>query len=206
MKIILKQFFYIALMYRKTTILSLLIALLFSLGCGQAEREQKLAAREKQVMEQQQELILKANELALKEARLQKLAKSLDSSSILQDSLEARFPHLAGNWEVQMICTQATCTGSAVGDSKTERWAISLAGGSVIAQAYTKNVLSRVYVGNYQDGLLQLAAQSADSATEGAAQINVFLQQSADSLSMTGKRSITRPGCQIVYNLTMKKQ
>lgn len=197
-------------MYRKTTFLYRQLALIFVtgliLGCGQAKREQQLAAREKQVMAEQQALILKANELALKEARLQKLAQSLDSSTILQDSLMARFPHLTGNWNVQMICTQATCSGSAVGDSKTERWSIALAGGSVIAQAYTKNVLSRVYVGNYQDGLLQLAAQSADSVTDRQAQIAVFLQQSTDSTSMTGKRTIIRPDCQIVYNLTLKKQ
>jgi len=176
------------------------------MGCGQAEREQKLAAREKQVMEQQQELILKANELALKEAKLQQLSKTLDSAHYNEDSLSSEFPQLEGKWDVNMICSLATCKGSAVGDTKTEQWTFSLVGGSVMAQAYTKNILSRVYLGKYQNGLLALTAQSADSIMDKGAQITVSLKEMSDSLSMEGKRSIVRPDCQIVYNLTLKKQ
>jgi hypothetical protein len=193
-------------MYRKTTTILLFAVLLLSLGCGQAEREKKLAAREKQVMEQQQELILKANELALKEDQLHKLAKSLDSAHVIEDSLKVKFPQLPGKWNVSMVCSVATCSGSAVGDTKTEQWTFSISGSSVIAQAFTKNVLSRVYVGQYKDGLLQLTAQSADTTLNSNTQINVFLRQMNDSLTLGGKRSIIRPDCQIIYNLTMKKQ
>lgn len=193
-------------MHYKTTYLILFIGLILTAGCGQAEREKNLATREKQVMAQQQELILKANELALKESRLQQLAKSLDSATIQVDSLNTLFPQLPGKWNVNMVCSQAGCTGSAVGDTKTEQWSFSLAGSSVIAQAYAKNILSRVYLGKYQDGFLQLTAQSADSTLDGGTQITVFLRQMGDSLTMSGKRSIIRPDCQIVYNLTMKKQ
>ena len=175
-------------------------------GCGQVKREQDLVNREKQLQAQQQELILKANELALKETKLNELAKNMDSTHIREDSLHLQFSQLAGNWDVTMNCTQATCSGSAVGDTKTERWIFALAGGSVIAQAYAKNILSRVYIGKYQDGLLQLSAQSADSIADGGAQINVYLRQTSDSLSMTGKRTIIRPNCQIIYNLSLKKQ
>jgi len=105
-----------------------------------------------------------------------------------------------------MVCSVATCSGSAVGDTKTEQWTFSVSGSSVIAQAFTKNVLSRVYVGQYQDGYLQLTAQSTDTTLNSNTQINVFLRQLNDSLTLEGKRSITRPDCQIVYNLTMKKQ
>ena len=184
----------------------LILGILLLSGCGQAEREQKLADREKQLLKQQQELMLKANELALKEAKLNELTKSLDSAHFSEDSLKLQFPQLTGKWDVTMNCTQATCSGSAVGDTKTERWTFALAGGSVIAQAYTKNTLSRVYIGKYQDGLLQLSAQSADSIADGGAQINVYLRQASDSSSMSGKRTITRPDCQIIYNLTLKKQ
>lgn len=193
-------------MFRKTTTLLIATVLILSLGCGQAEREKNLASREKQVMEQQQELILKANELALKEVKLNKMAKSLDSAHITEDSIKTLFPQLPGKWDVNMVCSQATCAGSAVGDTKAEQWTFSLAGSSVIAQAYAKNVLSRVYVGKYQNGLLQLTAQSADSTLDGGTQIKVFLRQMNDSLRLDGKRSIIRPDCQIVYNLTLKKQ
>ena len=180
--------------------------LLFAAGCGQAAREQQLVAREKQVREQQQELILKANQLALKEAELQQLAQNLDSTAHRQDSLKAKFPQLPGGWNVQMDCTQATCPGSAVGDTKAEQWIFSIVNGSVIAQAYAKKLLSRVYVGQYQNGVLQLTAQSTDTVLDGHAKITVFLRAATDSLSMTGKRSIIRPDCQIIYDLTMKKQ
>lgn len=178
--------------------------LLFS-SCGQQEREQKLAAQAKQLREQKQELILKANQLALKEKQLNDKEKHLDSALTIQDSVAVLFPKLAGNWNVNMVCSQATCAGSAIGDTKNEQWVFSLQGSSIIAQAYAKKVLSRVYVGKYVGGLLQLTAQTADSATESAVQINVFLRPVGDSTNMNGKRNITRPDCQIVYNMNMKK-
>lgn len=189
--------------YRILLILSMGI-LLFN-SCGQQEREQKLAAQEKQIREQQQELILKANQLALKEKQLEDKEKHLDSALISQDSVAAIFPKLAGNWNVNMVCSQATCAGSAIGDTKNEQWVFSLQGSSIVAQAYTKKVLSRVYVGKIQGGLLQLTAQSADSSVESNVQMNVFLRPIGDSTSMNGKRNITRPDCQIVYNMNMKK-
>lgn len=195
-------------MFRKTTqiILPVFTALVLLAGCGQSAREKQLDEREKQLQLQQQELIQKANQLALREAALEQKAQSLDSTAIHRDSLEVQYPHLAGNWNVQMVCSQATCAGSAIGDRKTEQWSFALRGSSVIAQAYTQSRLSRVYVGQYQEGLLQLMAEPADTTEDNNTQIAVFLRTSGDSLSMTGKRTIIRPGCQIVYNLTMKKQ
>lgn len=186
-------------------LLILSMGILLITGCGQQEREQNLVSREKQVREQQQELILKANQLALKEKQLEEKEKHLDSALIGQDSIAAAFPKLAGTWNVNMICSQATCAGSAVGDTKNEQWVFSLQGSSIIAQAYTKKVLSRVYIGKYRDGLLQLTAQAADATIESNIQMNVFLRPIADSTSMSGKRNITRPDCQIVYNMNMKK-
>jgi len=192
-------------MRHQITFIFLTFSFILLAGCGQAEREQKLAAQQKQLIQQQQELVLKANELALKEAKLNELSKSMDSAHIKEDSLKIQFPELTGKWDVTMNCTQATCSGSAVGDTKTESWTFTLTGGSVIAQAYAKNILSRVYIGKYQDGILQLSAQTADITADVGAQINVYLRQANDSLSMTGKRTIIRPDCQIIYNMTLKK-
>lgn len=188
------------------TLLSGCLYILFFTSCGQAAREQKLADREKQVIRQQQELIVKAGQLALKEAQLTMREKHLDSALTIQDSLITLFPKLAGNWNVSMVCSKATCPGSAVGDTKTEQWKIELQGNTVIAQSFTKKVLSRVYTGNYKDGLLQLTAGSLEATADTNTQINLFLRPVGDSTSMAGKRNITRTECQIVYDLTLKKQ
>ena len=193
-------------MKHKTTIFFVVISLLLTIGCGQAEREQKLAAREKQLINKQQSLLTKANELARKEANLQLLANSLDSEHHHEDSIINRFPHLPGTWNVNMICSIATCKGSAVGDSKSERWSFSLVGSSVLALAYTKNALSRAYLGKFRNGGLMLHALSGDTILDNDAQINVTLQQTGDAEILKGKRSISRSDCRIVYDLSLKKQ
>lgn len=184
---------------------SVILLFLLLAGCGLHEREQRLTQQEQTLREQQQELILQANQLALKENQLDARARQLDSAKTQSNLLATTFPKLAGRWDVNMICSKATCSGSAVGDTKNEQWLINLQDSSIIAQAFTKNTLTRVYAGTYKDGLLQLNAQAAGSVADPSVQINVFLRPTGDSLSMDGKRTISRPNCQIVYNLTMKK-
>lgn len=175
------------------------------LSCGQSQRQRQNAALERKLNEQRQELILQANQLALQQANLDARAKHLDSVQVSGDSLMTVLPKLAGTWDVNMNCTQATCAGSAIGDTKNEQWIISFHGNAILAEAYSKKVLSRVYTGSYNDGIIQLSAQSADSMMDKNIQISAFFRPIGDSLIMNGKRSIIRPGCQIVYNLAMKK-
>lgn len=186
--------------------LLLWMAAFFLLSCGQRQRDQQNTQLEQKLNEQRQELILKANQLALQEASLNARAKHLDSIQITSDTLTTALPKLAGTWNVNMICSQATCSGSAVGDTKNEQWEISFHGNTIMAEAYSKKVLSRVYVGDYSDGIIQLTAQMPDSTVDNNFQINVFFRPIGDSLVMNGKRSIIRADCQIIYNLTMKKQ
>ena len=193
-------------MKRPLIFIECLLLVGFLASCGQAKREQQLVAREKQVLELRQELNMKASALALQATKLNQMSQQLDSANIIEDSLKVNFPLLSGRWVVSMTCSETTCQGSAIGDTKTEQWLISRQAGSIIAQAYNNQTINRVYVGKYKDGALQLKAQPILSTTDTTTTINVVLQPQSDSLMLSGKRTINRPDCRIVYDMTLKKQ
>ena len=193
-------------MKRPLNFIPVLALLMYLASCGQAEREQKLVAREKQVLELRQELNLKANALALQATQLNQMSAQLDSVNITQDSLKSRFPLLVGKWQVSMTCTETNCPGSAVGDTKTEQWLISKSAGSIIVQAYSNQTVNRVYVGKYHQGSIRLTAQPILTDIDTTTNIKVVLQPQKDSVALAGTRTIHRADCTIVYEMTLKKQ
>ena len=105
-----------------------------------------------------------------------------------------------------MNCIATTCSGSAVGDTKSEQWEISYQEKTVVAKAMSDNVLVRVYSGSYSGNLLQLTAQSEESDPGQAAKIAVRLSLLHDN-EMEGEREIMRvDDCRIVYALSLKKK
>ena len=112
-------------------------------GCDLDEREK--AVERKALELQQKEEELQARELALtqKEEALARLTQPLDSTH--KDSSLIYDPRLIGLWSVRMTCTQTTCPGSAVGDTKTEQWELSYQGHHILAKALVSDTLTRVY-------------------------------------------------------------
>jgi len=181
---------------------------LFS-SCGIQEQKEKLAQKEQALKQKEQELALKEQELNRREQALNERQKKMDSVLTMPDTLTAKYPNLIGNWTVKMVCTDATCPGSALGDTKVEQWSLGFSNNQVIVKAFNnKKQLTRVYTGYIApDGSLSLSAQIAEPDTSEplSAQINVSLTRSKDGI-MSGQREILHPdNCHIVYSLSLKK-
>lgn len=189
------------------------IFLFFSLfiflpGCEMHKREQELKVKVAELNQKEQELLLKEKSLQLKQEELAKREKLLDSTAFQNsiDTLSALHPNLPGLWNVTMRCTETTCTGSAVGDTKKEQWEISFQNNTVIAKAMSDNKLLRVYSGTYEGSLFELSAQQDNVVTAPSAKMIVRLQKTKEN-EMAGQREIIRPEeCRIVYALELSKQ
>ncbi|HVK96300.1 MAG TPA: hypothetical protein VM368_00715, partial [Flavisolibacter sp.] len=115
-------------------------------------------------------------------------------------------PVLVGRWTAQMVCTETTCPGSAVGDSKTETWDIQYINNKVIAKAQSGEQLVRVYTGIYTGNTLELVENNESTGTQPATKMVVQLRI-VNPRSMEGQREIIREGnCKILYSLQLTKQ
>jgi hypothetical protein len=187
----------------KRIILSVGVLLMLA-GCNYRAREQALQARESALAQREQALFVREQTLQLKETELQHLAQRLDST--LRDTAFVYNPDLVGHWNVKMTCTETTCHGSAVGDTKLEVWNIYYNDRRVIAKAMDGQKLVRVYTGAFKDGQLELGEEPDISPGIPITQMFVRLT-SLDSLTMEGQREILRSGdCRILYDLQLKKQ
>jgi len=176
-------------------------------GCSMREREKELEEKINVLNQKEQELLLKEKSLQLKEHELAKKAKVLDSTLTSQnDSVAARNPHMVGTWNVKMHCTETTCSGSAVGDVKTEQWEIAYQDNAIIAKAMAGNTLLRTYTGNSSGNTMLLTARSEDTSVRKLTTINVRIIASHAN-EMEGQREITRADdCRILYALEMKRK
>lgn len=95
-----------------------------------------------------------------------------------------------------MNCTETSCEGSAIGDTKTEQWEISYgADNSVTINAFSGKDLVRIYNGAYRTAGLQLAHEN---------RIRIDLRLVAPD-KLEGTREVTQPSCRIVYSVTANK-
>lgn len=185
--------------------------LLFLQSCGLREREEALKQKETTLSQKEQELLLREQSLALREEELLRQRKAADSlrlrdSTALLDTAATVNPALAGLWDVQMTCTETSCAGSAVGDTKTEVWEISYQQNDVIAKATAAGKLVRVYSGRLRGATLELTEAQQSKASPDA-KFSVRLQLT-DEAKMHGQREIERltEKCRIVYLLALSKK
>ena len=181
--------------------------ILFLLTCNSCtldKKEEQLQQWENNLKQKEQELIVREKTLQLKEDELTRKGAYLDST-IKKDSAVKYDTSLIGSWDVKMVCTEATCTGSAVGDTKTEQWVISSEGSNFIAKALSGGKLLRVYTGIYTGNTLELIAQVEPNAGQPAAKMVARLHI-VHARRMEGEREITREtDCKIIYTLEMDK-
>jgi hypothetical protein len=174
-------------------------------GCDYRSREEAIRKKEAALNEKEQQLLLKEKSLQLKEQELLQKQKVIDSTSAADTT--ARYnPNLIGLWNVQMTCTETTCAGSAVGDTKTETWEISYQDKNLIARAMVNDELVRVYSGIFTGNTIELV-DVHEAGTPPGTKMIVRLTITDDS-KLEGQRSIERPGenCRIVYTLVMDKK
>ena len=200
----------------KQKIVFLGLWLMIATGCGLQEREKELEKKISEVNQKEQELLLKEKSLQVKEEELAQRKKLLDSSSkksvvdsvakkSVADSVAVLHPELAGTWNVTMRCTETTCAGSAVGDTKNEQWVISYQDNTVIANAISDKKIVRVYAGSYNGNSIELSTQPDDADPEQKTKMVVRLQVTKEN-EMAGQREITHADdCRIIYSLELKK-
>ncbi len=190
--------------------LLLLSSLIASPGCSADEHEKMLQAKETKLNEKEQQLSIREQTIQLKEEELTRRQQLLDSTAVkvpaLPDTLSRLHPQLPGVWNVTMRCTETTCAGSAVGDTKTEQWQLSFQNNNIIVQAMSDKKLLRIYTGSYIANFFELSSHQEGVDQQQATKMLVKLQvKKADE--MTGQREIIRENdCRIVYALELRKQ
>jgi len=189
----------------KLIILFLLLSFLNS-GCGLRERELELEKKINEVSQKEQELLLKEKSLQVREEELTKKEKQLDSTTNNPaDSVFSPHTQLTGKWNVTMRCTETTCSGSAVGDTKNEQWEFSFQNNVLVARAFSDNKLVRVYSGTNNGNSVELSTQPDNADPLLSTKMIVRIQEIKEN-EMQGQREILRPdNCHILYALDFKK-
>lgn len=180
----------------------LLMPVLLTLACDSRKKEEELHKREIAINEKEQQLLLKEKTLQLKEEELLKKENRVDSTSA-RDSTHIIDPGLTGAWFVKMTCTETTCAGSAVGDTKSETWLFSYESSTLIVRAMSNNQLIRVYTGSYTGNTIELTEEEAHAAASTKMVVRLTF---ADKTHLEGQRVITRPDCRILYSLQLEKE
>ncbi|MGN6248795.1 MAG: hypothetical protein ACTHNG_10580 [Ginsengibacter sp.] len=191
----------------KWILLPAAISLIIFSGCNLRQRENAIKKEKQELNEKERQLTLKEQELNRREDELNKKEHISDSIISLPsvDSISELHPKVPGTWNVKMVCSSTTCAGSAIGDTKTEKWNINFQGNVVIANVISDNKLVRVYVGGYEQNTLKLSSQPIDSTTDRGVKMVIHLKETDDG-QMEGTREIIRPDCNIVYDLQLNKQ
>jgi len=171
-------------------------------SCGIKEREERITQRETDLFQREQTVKLKEEELLKREENLKLAQLQLDSNKRSWDSVGVYNETLPGEWNVIMNCMETSCEGSAIGDSKTEQWQIGYENNQVVAKAYSRKKLVRVYRGIFNNNMLSLKEQENTTET----QISVTLSpDEKDVNKMKGSRVISQPTCRIVYTLDVTR-
>lgn len=182
--------------------------LLFFASCENSQKARLLDQKEKMLLEKEQHIVLQEQSLVLRESALALKEKKVDSASLkfINDSLAATRPDIRGIWLVKMICTETTCSTSAVGDTKTEQWEISQEQTLIIAKSTSNDKTGKIYSGKYIGETIELAALQDSSEAGRSTKMIVRLQPTKEN-EMEGQRQIIRSDdCQIIYAMQLKKQ
>lgn len=167
-------------------------------SCGHKEKEEQLALREQQIAKKEQTLMQWEQQLTVMEKELQqKKKKQQEDSTAITDSLQAQA--VTGKWVVKMRCTETSCSGSAIGDSKTETWEVTYDKGTIV-NAFTGSELSRIYNGSFSQNRLE--AVNGQPGSESVMRVMLELKGN----KMEGTREVERTDCKIRYTLTAERQ
>ena len=175
-------------------------------GCDLKAREEALQKKEAEYAQREQQLSLREKSLQIREEELQQLKQKLDSVKTKTDTALVYNQQLIGEWNVKMTCTETTCPGSAVGDTKTETWNINYENNLIVAKAIASDKLVRVYTGSYDGTNLTLSEDVANTPSEPATKMTIRLSMT-DEIQWKVKEIIVRENdCRIVYSLQLSKQ
>jgi hypothetical protein len=171
-------------------------------SCREAGRDQALNARDSALQQReaylqhwQDSLDIRARELSARERALDSL-KAGRAFGIVDSTL-------VGDWKAAMTCTEAGCSGSAVGDTRTESWNLTYHSDTVVIVSKQKNALARVYVGSFDGTTLTARWIGSDTA---ATDMRLELRSTQPAV-MNGTRTIDHRDakCQVVYDIDLTR-
>jgi len=172
----------------------------FLAACVNREDSDELKSREMKVSQKEEELRIFEQQLITRDIELKSREKLLDSLEYTGDTTGVYNAKLIGNWTVNMKCIETNCEGSALGDTKTERWNIAYHNNRVVVKVMSKNIITRVYLGVYTEAGLALQSKQQDLTS-----MSIQLNQLSDT-KMEGVREINQGGnCKIVYSVGLSK-
>jgi hypothetical protein len=187
----------------KSSYLTLMLVSIF-FGCKQDGQNSELSAREKEIVKEEQRLTAWQEQLELREKRLITREKKTDSLRAIVDTLGVYNQNLIGSWKVSMNCTESSCEGYVIGDSKTERWEISYQGKRILAKAYSGKKFIRTYIGSNNDNVIVLQVQPAPG-TQTKMEVTLAFNPNKNTV-MTGERIITKvENCTTTFALSAEK-
>lgn len=176
--------------------------LLFSIfifsSCGVEQKQRELQSKEEALDKREQELNLRQKTILATEAELLRKDSSANSFAVINDTLP-------GTWEVQMVCTESSCPGSAVGDTKKEVWVMNYQGNHLVARTKTGDQVTRVYTGIYTGHTIELVEFRASTPNEPATTMVVRLFFK-NGTTLEGHREIIREDCRVMYSVKADKQ
>lgn len=172
-------------------------------SCADSGREAALKQKETELDQREQIILARERSVALREAALAQ--QRFHDSTATADTTHIVSSALVGNWNVRMTCTETSCPGSAVGDTRTEKWQMQYEGTSLVAKAMANDQLMRVYTGFYTGNTIELVEDPTNASAPRAAKMVVRLRL-VDSSRLEGEREIMRDNnCKIVYATHMEK-
>ena len=195
-------------------IVFLLLAVL-TCGCNLKQREESLDEREKALSEKEKQLVLYENSLYLWEKKLASREQLLNDTKTdtvqvkdslqLTDSTYIIDSTIVGEWNVVMTCTQTSCAGFAVGDTKAEKWQFAYSGKELVVKAMVNNDVVRVYNGYNIGNNIELVQSETGSVSPAVTNMTVRLRKVNDDM-LEGERVIIRENnCKVVFALRFGK-
>lgn len=177
-------------------------------ACSGDDRQiEKVNEKQMQLDSLQREIVLKDQELAIKEKTIDSLTKisQADSSrdSVLNDTSHT-VHFMNGLWNVSLTCTKSTCENFAVGDVKSEVWKITDEQSLVLAEVVSAN-LHKSYSGAAGSNTINLKNYNQPQDSTSSSNEEIRLKINAQN-KVEGEKELIRKNCRVVYSLTMEKQ
>ncbi|MEJ5993792.1 hypothetical protein WG904_05100 [Pedobacter sp. Du54] len=181
-----------------------LLTLLIISGCTGEQDKKRLDDRERSIERRESEVARREQQLKASEKLLMTRMLQLDSANNLTDSNGVYNANIVGAWKVTMQCTETTCTGYAVGDTKTEQWNITYENNRVVVKAYAKKKFIRTYNGIFSKNAIELTADQPELKIH--LDVTLAPEGGRDEL-MTGHRTISKEEneCRTVFGLKAEK-
>jgi hypothetical protein len=189
--------------------LALLILIFIGLhlsSCNYEQQRKELEQREADLFEREQKLLIRENLLTQVEDSLKLILSKSDSLASRLASASLPVPDsLQGMWNVAMMCTQTSCSGFAVGDTRKENWSFENNDSTgVLVRALQGEKLIRVYTGIYDgSGFILSTPYNSEASTT---VMNVYLTLDINSNKLTGSRTINQAdGCTTTFKLDAER-